>query len=100
MEDFLELHKRFLCWSCKPEAAVLGPIASIKDGDEIILDAHKGIIELLVTNEELNMRKKKSKLKKMILSGALWKFSQRSGFCTLVMTHPGGKKRKKIYSDI
>ena len=49
-----------------PEAAVLGPIALIKDGDEIILDAHKGIIELLVTNEELNMRKK-SKLKKMIL---------------------------------
>ena len=41
-----------------PEAAVLGPIALIKDGDEIILDAHKGIIELLVTNEELNMRKK------------------------------------------
>ena len=79
-----------------PEAAVLGPIALIKDGDEIILDAHKGIIELLVTNEELNMRKKKSKLKKMILLGCIMEILPRSGFCTLWRSDSSrGKKRKE-----
>ena len=41
-----------------PEAAVLGPIALIENGDEIILDGKKGIIELLVSDKELKIRKK------------------------------------------
>ena len=41
-----------------PEAAILGPIALIENGDEIILDGNKGIIELLVSDKELKIRKK------------------------------------------
>ena len=82
-----------------PEAAVLGPIALIKDGDEIILDAHKGIIELLVTNEELNMRKKKIEIKENdFTSGALWKFSQGVGSARYgAVTHPGGKRKENLF---
>ena len=41
-----------------PEAAVLGPIALVEDGDEIILDGKKGLIELCVPDQELRHRKK------------------------------------------
>ena len=46
-----------------PEAMVGGTIALIKDGDEIYIDADKGIIELRVSESELNHRKKKSIVK-------------------------------------
>ena len=42
-----------------PEAAVGGPIALIKDGDIITIDANKGILEVEISDEEL----KKEKLK-------------------------------------
>ena len=42
-----------------PEVMVLGPIALVEDGDEIILDGEKGLIELLISNDELKLRKKK-----------------------------------------
>ena len=42
-----------------PEAAVQGPISLIEDDDEIILDAEKGIIELLVPESKLKERSKK-----------------------------------------
>ena len=41
-----------------PEAAILGPIALIENGDEIILDGNKGIIELLVSDKELKKLEK------------------------------------------
>ena len=85
-----------------PEAAVLGPIALVEDGDEIILDGKKGIIELLISNDELNVRKKKLEIKENdFTSGALWKFAQSVGAARFgAVTHPGAKKEKKIYSDI
>ena len=85
-----------------PEAAVLGPIALVEDGDEIILDGKKGIIELLISNDELNVRKKKLEIKENdFTSGALWKFAQSVGSARFgAVTHPGAKKEKKIYSDI
>ena len=39
-----------------PEAAVLGPIALVEDGDEIILDGKR--IMNYISNDELNARKK------------------------------------------
>ena len=85
-----------------PEAAVLGPIALVEDGDEIILDGEKGSIELLISNDELNARKSKLKIKKNdFTSGALWKFSQSVGSARYgAVTHPGAKKEKKNYSEI
>ena len=74
----------------------------IENGDEIILDGEKGIIKLLVPNDELKMRKQKMKTKENdFTSGALWKFSQSVGSARYgAITHPGAKKEKKIYSDI
>ena len=85
-----------------PEAAVLGPIALVEDGDEIILDGEKGLIELLISNDELKLRKKKLEIKENdFTSGALWKFSQSVGSARYgAVTHPGARKEKKIYSDI
>ena len=85
-----------------PEAAVLGPIALVEDGDEIILDGKKGLIELCVPDQELRHRKKNIKTKENdFTTGALWKFSQSVGSARYgAVTHPGAKKEKKIYSDI
>ena len=85
-----------------PEAAILGPIALIENGDEIILDGNKGIIELLVSDKELKIRKKKIEIKENdFTSGALWKFSESVGSARYgAVTHPGARKEKKNYSDI
>jgi dihydroxy-acid dehydratase len=42
-----------------PEAFVGGPIALIKEGDSITIDAHKRLIQLNVTAKEIAARKKK-----------------------------------------
>lgn len=44
-----------------PEAASGGPIAVIKNGDRIKIDAHKGTIDLLISEKELKKRLKKLK---------------------------------------
>ena len=41
-----------------PEAYVGGPIALIKSGDSITIDAHKRLIQLNVSAKELAVRKK------------------------------------------
>lgn len=85
-----------------PEAMSDGPIALIKDGDEIIIDAKNGVISLSVDDEILEKRKLSLKNKEENFgSGALWKFSQTVGSARFgAVTHPGAKKEKKIYSDI
>jgi dihydroxy-acid dehydratase len=40
-----------------PESAVGGPLALVKDGDQIKLDVSSGSLELLVDNSELEKRK-------------------------------------------
>ena len=88
--------------SRKSEAACDGPIALINNGDEIYLDAESGKIELLVSVDELNKKKKiLNKKTNDFKSGALWKFSQSVGSARYgAVTHPGGKYEKKVYSDI
>ena len=41
-----------------PEAAEGGPIALVKEGDEIVIDVEEGRLELLVGEEELDKRRK------------------------------------------
>lgn len=48
----------FLIGHIVPEAAVGGPIALVKDGDEIVIDAENNIIDLLVDEEIMAERKK------------------------------------------
>ena len=85
-----------------PEAMSQGPIALIKNGDEILIDAEKGVIELNVDKKILISRKKVLEKKENNFgSGALWKFSQTVGSARFgAVTHPGAKEEKKVYSDI
>jgi len=85
-----------------PEAAVGGPIALLRNGDVIDIDAKKGIINVRLSKKELANRRKKWKPKKMNFgSGTLWKYAQTVGPAYLgASTHPGGKKEVKVYADI
>jgi dihydroxy-acid dehydratase len=85
-----------------PEASVGGPIALLKNGDIIDLDAKKGTINVRLSKKELAKRRKKWKPKKINFgSGTLWKYAQTVGPAYLgAPTHPGGKKEVKVYADI
>jgi dihydroxy-acid dehydratase len=59
-----------------PEAMVGGPIALVKDNDQIVIDITKGRLELLVSKTELNKRKKKWKpIKPHFTMGVLAKYA-------------------------
>ena len=85
-----------------PEAALGGPIALLKNGDIIDIDAKKGAINVRLTKSQLASRKKKWKAKKTSFgSGTLWKYAQTVGPAYLgAPTHPGKKKEVKEYSKI
>ncbi len=85
-----------------PEAALGGPIALLKNGDKIDIDAKKGTINVRLTKAQLASRKKKWKAKKSSFgSGTLWKYAQTVGPAYLgAPTHPGKKKEVKEYSKI
>ncbi len=85
-----------------PEAALGGPIALIKNGDIIDIDAKRGSIHVRLSKKELIARKKRWKAKKSTFgSGTLWKYAQTVGPAYLgAPTHPGKKKEVKEYSKI
>ncbi len=85
-----------------PEAHDGGPIALIEDGDEIEIDAEKNTLNLNVSSEILLQRKSNWKKRDLHFeSGTLWKYAQTVGPAHLgAVTHPGGKKEKRVYSDI
>ena len=85
-----------------PEAALGGPIALLKNGDIIDIDAKKGTINVRLNRSQLASRKKKWKAKKSSFgSGTLWKYAQTVGPAYLgAPTHPGKKKEVKEYSKI
>ncbi|MDA5193299.1 dihydroxy-acid dehydratase [Govanella unica] len=85
-----------------PEAAVGGPIAFLRDGDIITLDAETGSIDVALTEAEFAERKKGWAPKEPdITTGAIWKYAQLVGPAYKgAVTHPGAKAEKKIYADI
>jgi dihydroxy-acid dehydratase len=85
-----------------PEAAVGGPIALVKDGDDIHIDVEKGILKVELDEKELKYRKEKWKPRATeYTSGTLWKYSQSVGPAFEgAVTHPGASKEKKCYADI
>ena len=85
-----------------PEAAMGGPIALLKNGDVIDIDAKKGSINVRLTSAQLKGRRKKWKEKKSSFgSGTIWKYAQTVGPAYLgAPTHPGKKKEVKEYSKI
>ena len=85
-----------------PEAAVGGPIALLRNGDVIDIDAKKGTINVRLSKKQLSARRKRWKPKKINFgSGTLWKYAQTVGPAYLgASTHPGKKKEVKTYADI
>jgi dihydroxy-acid dehydratase len=85
-----------------PEAAVGGPIGLLKDGDVIKIDAEKGTLDVDITAEEMDARRKAWKPRKHdYQSGVLWKYAQLVGpACDGAVTHPGAKAETHVYADI
>ena len=85
-----------------PEASIGGPIALLRIGDVIDIDAKKGTINVRLSKKELSKRKKKWKPKKINFgNGTLWKYAQTVGPAYLgAPTHPGAKNEVKVYADI
>ena len=85
-----------------PEAAVGGPIALIKDGDLIRLDAERGTLEVELSQAELEARKARWKAPASeVTSGYIWKYAQQVGSARLgAVTHPGAHAETSCYADI
>ena len=85
-----------------PEAAVGGMIGLLKDGDEIVIDAIKGEINVSLTDEEIAKRKKEWKPRSTNHnSGAIWKYAQTVGPAHEgAVTQPGAKEETHTYADI
>ena len=86
-----------------PEAAHGGPIALLRNGDVITLDAVKGTLSVDLTDEDLAARKAdwKGPRDTIYASGALWKYAKLVGSTRLgAVTHPGAKEEKHIYMDL
>ena len=85
-----------------PEAAVGGPIAHIKDGDIITLDATTGEISVNVSEEEFAKRATSWKPRATEYgSGAIWKYAQLVGPARYgALTTPGADKETHCYADI
>jgi dihydroxy-acid dehydratase len=85
-----------------PEAAVGGPIALLKDGDVITLDAVAGTIHVDLTDEELAARKAAWQPRSTNYnSGAIWRYAQNVGPAHLgALTHPGAAAETHCYADI
>jgi dihydroxy-acid dehydratase len=86
-----------------PEAALGGPIALVRDGDTITLDATTGEISVDLPVEELDRRRQAwgGPRPTIYTSGALWKYAQQVGPTRLgAVTHPGAKGESHVYADI
>jgi dihydroxy-acid dehydratase len=84
-----------------PEAAVGGPIALLRDGDIVELDAEAGTLNAKVSDEELARRKRDWKPRDPeFTSGYLWKYAQQVGpALNGAVTHPGGAAETTCYAD-
>jgi dihydroxy-acid dehydratase len=86
-----------------PEAAHGGPIALLKDGDMITIDARKGSISVDLSDDDLAARKAawSGPRETIYASGALWKYAQLVGETYKgAVTHPGAEAEKHVYMDL
>jgi len=85
-----------------PEAALGGPIALLRNGDRIVLDAEAGTMDVLLSDAELAERRAGWKPRSTdYQSGAIWKYAQVVGpACFGALTHPGGAAETHVYADI
>ena len=84
-----------------PEAALGGPIALLRDGDRIVLDAVAGTMEVKLSDAELAERRAAWTPRPTDYnSGAIWKYAQLVGPAHLgAVTNPGGAAETHSYPD-
>ena len=85
-----------------PEAAHGGPIALLKTGDMITLNAITGELSVALSDEELAARKAEWKGPRptQYATGAIWKFAKLVGGARYgAVTHPGAKHEAHVYMD-
>lgn len=85
-----------------PEAHLGGPIALLRDGDIVEIDAAVGSLNVMLSDEELRQRRESwSPRKSAYTSGAIWKYSQQVGPALRgAVTHPGGAAETTAYVDL
>ena len=86
-----------------PEAAHGGPIALLKNGDMVTIDAVAGELCVDLSDEALAERKANwaGPRETMYASGAIWKFAKLVGETYKgAVTHPGGKAERHVYMDL
>jgi dihydroxy-acid dehydratase len=85
-----------------PEAAVGGPIALLRDGDIIALDAESGTLDVRLSEAEIERRRAAWQPRvTAFASGYLWKYAREVGSARDgAVTHPGAKAEKACYADV
>jgi dihydroxy-acid dehydratase len=84
-----------------PEAAVGGPIALLRDGDMIVIDADAGTMNVELSDDELETRRAAWVPRQHdYQSGAIWRYAQMVGPARYgAVVHPGAKAETHIYAD-
>jgi dihydroxy-acid dehydratase len=85
-----------------PEAAVGGPIALLRDGDRITIDAGAGTIDVALSDAEFAERRRAWTARRNgYQSGTLWKYAQTVGDAEKgAVTHPGARAETHVYADL
>ncbi|WP_339949034.1 dihydroxy-acid dehydratase [uncultured Albimonas sp.] len=86
-----------------PEAAHGGPIALIRTGDTITIDAIEGVLSVDLSEDELAARKAEwaGPRPTNYASGALWKYARLVGSARYgAVTHPGAAAETHVYADL
>ena len=85
-----------------PEAAHGGPIALLRDGDMITLNALSGELSVALSDEDLVQRRAQwtGPRPTQYASGAVYKFAKLVGGARWgAVTHPGAKAERHVYMD-
>ena len=86
-----------------PEAYHGGPIALLRDGDTITINAIKGTLQVDLTDADMAARKADwaGPRETIYASGALWKYAQQVGAIYKgAVTHPGAAAERHVYADL
>ncbi|MBV1704400.1 MAG: dihydroxy-acid dehydratase, partial [Hyphomicrobiales bacterium] len=85
-----------------PEAAIGGPIALLRDGDTVDLDAIAGTLSVRLDDVELAARRAQWKPRTTDYgSGAIWKYALTVGSTKDgAVTHPGKAGETHVYADV
>ena len=85
-----------------PEAAVGGPIALLREGDIVRIDAERGSLDVELSQAELDSRKARwNAPAPEVTSGYIWKYAQQVGSARHgAVTHPGAIAETSCYADI